>query len=269
MSKPNLSGKVVIITGSSKGIGKATALEFLQAGASVTLNGRSPQPLEATAQEFRQAGYADAILPIAGDVSQAEFCESLIQQTLSHWGRIDILINNAGMGFRGRMEETSPQVFRDVVDSNLMSAAYCTLAALPEIRRSKGSILFISSLSGIRGLPNNGPYCAAKMALTALAETLRIELHGTGVHIGLHMVGITDYDEDKRVIQADGQLIPIRRRSHHTRQQVARIILRSLRRRRFKVVYTPLGKLNACFQRFFPGFVEWLLIKSANAELYK
>lgn len=261
------SGKVVVITGSSKGIGKATALEFLKAGASVVLNGRSPESLEKTAAEFRQAGYD--VWPVACDVSRYEDCAALIQQTIARYGRVDMLINNAGAGFRGLIENTSPEAFSAVIDSNLMSAVYCTQAGLPEIRKNKGSIVFISSLSGIRGLPNNGPYCVAKMGLTAFAETLRIELHGTGVHIGLLLVGITDYDEDKTVINADGSMIPISRRSHHTREQVAKIVLRSVRRRQFKVVFTLLGKLQAFFQWLSPAFVEWILVRSSKSELYK
>ncbi len=260
-------GKIVLITGSSKGIGKATALEFLKAGAKVVLNGRSPEPLEKTANAFREGGYE--VLALAGDVSDNEFCQTLVKESIAHFGRIDILINNAGGGFRGLVEETSPQVFRQVVDSNLMSAVYCTQAALPEIKKNKGSIVFISSLSGIRGLPQNGPYCVAKMGLTALAETLHIELHGTGVHIGLLMVGFTDYDEDKVVTYADGSMKPISRGSHHTREQVARIILNSIRRRRFKVVFTLLGKLQAFFQRFSPRSVDWILIRSTKSSLYQ
>ncbi|MCF1751217.1 SDR family oxidoreductase [Mariniradius sediminis] len=258
------SGKVVLITGSSRGIGKVTALRFLKAGAKVVLNGRSFESLNETQMEFRQLGFDP--LASVGDVNDPEFCNALVQRTVSHFGRLDILINNAGGGFRGRVDETSPRIFQEVVNANLMSAGYCTHAALPEIKKTKGSIVFISSLAGIRGLPNNGPYCVAKMGLTAFAETLRLELNNTGVHIGILYVGFTDYDEKKRIINADGTLVPISRRSHHTREQVAEIILQTIRKRKRIVYLTLPGKLLVFLNRFFPGLLEWILARSTKSK---
>ncbi len=262
----SLAGKVAVITGSDRGIGKATALEFLKAGAQVTINGLTTESVEKTAAEFRELGFE--VFHVVGDISKYPYYEDLIQKTKAHYGKVDILINNAGMGFRGLLENTSHQVFDAVIDSNLKSAVHCTLAALEEIKRNKGSIVFISSLSGIRGIPYSGPYCVAKMGLTALAETLRMELHGSGVHIGLLYVGITDYDADKRVIAADGAMIPITRGHHHTREQVARIVLNCVRRRRFKLVLTWLGKLQAFFQRTSPAVLKWVLLRANHSGLY-
>ena len=212
------------------------------------------------------AGYD--VLQLAGDVSDYQFCEAMVEQTIGHFGRLDILVNNAGGGFRGDFENTDPEVFKKVIDANLMTSIYCTRAAMALIKEARGSIIFISSLSGIRGLPANGPYCIAKMGLTALAETLKLELHGLGVHIGLVMVGLTDFDEEKRVVGADGTLIPISRKSHQTREQVAKIVIRIIRKRKFRVVLTPLGKLNYFLQKISPSLVEWILIKSASTEAY-
>lgn len=260
-------GKVVVISGSSRGIGKVTALRFLKEGAKVVLNGRSVESLNETEMEFRQPGFD--LLAIAGDVNDPEFCNVLIQRTVSHFGRLDILVNNAGGGFRGGLDETTPLVFREVIDSNLMSAVYCTLAALPEIKKSKGSIVFVSSLAGIRGLPKNGPYCVAKMGLTAFAETLRLELYNTGVHIGILYVGFTEYDAKKRVTNADGTLVPISRRSHHTREQVASIILNAIRKRRGLVYLTLPGKLLVFLNRFFPRLLEWILVRTTKSTFIK
>jgi NAD(P)-dependent dehydrogenase (short-subunit alcohol dehydrogenase family) len=259
--------KVVLVTGSSKGIGRATAARLLAAGAMVVINGRNEEQLKQTAHDLGAGGHQ--VLAIAGDVSDASFCQAMMAQVVHHFGRLDILINNAGGGFRGRLEDTSPLVIRQVIDANLMSALYCTQAALPLIKASGGSIILVSSLSAIRGLPNNGPYCVAKMGLTALADTLRVELHGTGVHVGLLLVGITDYDDQKRVLDAQGNLIPIARNSHHTRDQVAALILKSVVCRQKLVTFTLLGKIQAFFHRFFPGLLEWVLIRTANADLYR
>jgi NAD(P)-dependent dehydrogenase (short-subunit alcohol dehydrogenase family) len=258
--------KVVIVTGSSQGIGKATALEFLRAGARVVINGRNPEKLAKTLEEFEVENYHP--LAVQGDMAENSACRDLVLKAIAHFGRIDILVNNAGGGFRGRIDETSPEVFGKVIDSNLTSAVNSTLAVLPEIKRNKGSIVFISSLSGIRGMPKNGPYCVAKMGLTAFAQTLKLELHDHGVHAGLIMIGWTDFDAEKRVISADGSLIPINRKSSQTRQQVARIILRTIRKRKFKVVLTFPGKTLAFFDRFCPAVMDWVIIRSERTEKY-
>lgn len=260
------SEKVVIVTGSSQGIGKATALEFLKEGSNVVLNGRNPEKLDKTMKEFTSLGYNPLAVP--GDLSNAEACKGLIASALEHFGRIDILVNNAGGGFRGRMDETSSEVVKSVIDSNLMSAIFCTEAAISEIKKNRGSIVFISSLSGIRGMPKNGPYCIAKMGLTALAQTMRLELSGTGVHIGIIYVGWTDFDENKRVTNADGSLIPITRKSKQTREQVAKIILRTIRRRKFKVILTFPGKALAFFDKICPPLIDWVMKRSEKTQKY-
>lgn len=259
--------KVVVVTGSSKGIGKVTALEFLKAGARVVINGRDKVMLEKTRSEFEGMGF----MPFAvnGDMTEYDDCMNLIRETMDKFGRIDILVNNAGGGFRGTVEETKPEVFTKVIGTNLMSAVFCTKAAMEFIKAAKGSIVFISSLAGIRGLPSNGPYCIAKMGLTAFAQTLKLELFGSGVHIGIIMVGLTDFDENKRVVTADGSLIGISRQSHQTRAQVAKKILWTIKMRRYKVILTPLGKLNAFFEKFSPSLVEWIIrISGRRAKEY-
>ena len=264
--RTSIRNKVVVITGSSKGIGKAIALEFSKAGAQVILNGRNPEKLHRTVLEFNELGYEP--LEIQGDMSNYCECEKLMHSTLKHYGRIDILINNAGGGFRGKIEDTAPNVFKKVLDSNLMTAIYATRAALNILKKSKGSIIFVSSLAGIRGLPENGPYCIAKMGLTALAQTLKLELCETGVHVGIAMVGLTDYDKDKQVISADGSMIPIRRKSDQTREQVAQKILDMAKKRKYLVILTFLGKLNYLLQRISPHTVSWIIRKSSKSNKY-
>ena len=165
--------KVIIITGSSMGIGKTMARMMAEAGAQIVLNGRNKQRLNDTQQSFREQGFE--MLAVSGDVSKVEDCQQLIEATLKAHGRIDALINNAGISTEGTVMELDPEVFRKVMEVNVLGSVYPTQAALSHLRQSKGSVIFIGSVAGIRGLPRYAPYSASKMALTALAESLKLK----------------------------------------------------------------------------------------------
>lgn len=266
MKRKEFKDKVVIITGSSKGIGRTTAYEFLKLGAKVVINGRNSEKLEETKKTFIEQGYG--LIAISGDVSNFNFCKDLIDKTIQEYGQIDYLINNAGLPMRGRFDELNETVIDQVIKSNLFSAAYCTKVALPYIKESKGSIVFISSLAGIRGLPNSSIYCASKMALKGLAQSLKIELAGTGIHIAIIEVGLTENDTDKRIIGKDGKTQPVKGGKHHTQLDVANAIIRSIYRKQFIKTLTFAGKLLRIVQWISPGFVHFLLSKTQKSSLY-
>jgi len=255
----SLSGKITIVTGSTHGIGKEIALAFLRAGAVVVINGRNTDSLKCAEKEFNDQGYK--VLTVQGDVSSYNDCVNIVEACIARYGKIDILINNAGIGFRGAFDQTYPEVLKKVIDCNLMSAVFMTRACINEIKKNKGSIIFISSYSGLRGFPLNAPYCIAKMGLTALHQTLQIELSGTGVHIGIAMVGLTDYDEQKRVLTTDGTLIQIKRKSHHTRKQVAGIILQMVsEKKKVKILHTT-RQSNSVYESIFPFVFKFIGVK--------
>ena len=253
--------KVVIITGSNLGIGKSTAIELARQGAKVVLNGRSLDRLTTTKEQIEKLNAP--VLAVQADVTSYSGCIELMKKTIARFGKIDILINNAGVSMRGNFEEVEPEVFKQVMEVNYLGAVNATKAALPYLKESNGRIMFISSVAGIRGLQSISAYCSAKMALTALAESLKIELHGTGITIGITYVGYTQNDPVKRTIAADGSLIPIEARSEknaQTTDEVALAILKNIRKRRFKTVLTSLGKLNAFANKLFPRLVDRMLI---------
>ena len=254
------------------GIGKAVAFELCKAGANVVLNGRNPERLEKTYQEFLQAGYA--VAAVQGDVTRISDCDALIQKALNAFGQIDFLITNAGVSMRERFENLEPEIFSQVIVSNINGSAFPALRALPHIKKTKGSIVFISSAAGMIGLPTASAYSAGKMALTALAQSLKIEMATSGVHIGIVHVGFTKNDDAKRVLNATGELVPVAERPAYlqqTQEQVAKSILSTIRNRRFKVVLTLVGKLNAFMVRFFPGIVISLVTNSQKRmeKMYK
>jgi len=257
MKRNGLSGRVAIVTGSSRGIGRETARLLASSGAAVVLNGRNPERLEETRWKFEAEGYK--VLAVQGDVTSPEDCRRLIEETARTFGRIDILVNNAGTIMRGRFEEVMPEVFRKVVEGNLLGPAFTSYYALPFLKETRGSLFFISSVAGLRGLPKASPYSAAKMGLTALAESLKIELSGSGVHVGVIHVGFTENDPDKRVLTGDGSLIPVDTPFRKPQEKTAQDIMRCIRKRRYRTVLTPLGKLTRVGLWAAPHFVGLLL----------
>jgi len=268
----NFTGKVAIITGSSMGIGKATAFLMAQHSVKIVLNGRDEEKLQRVKTEMLSKGYE--VIAVRGDITLTEDCERLIKTTIDTYGRIDILINNAGISMRGNFETLDMSVFKKVIDTNILGALYPTKYAIPHIKASKGSVVFISSVAGIRGLPGISVYCSAKMALTAIAESLKVELNGIGVHIGIVYVGFTQNEADKKTMDADGKLIPIEDRSNkkaNTTEQVAKEIFKNIRKRRFKTIISFLGKMNEFTNKLLPRLTDKILVRSTKSakDMYK
>lgn len=257
MLPTQFSGKTVLITGSGSGIGKATARAFCEAGASVMLNGRNAEKLERACAEFREQGF-DARYFVA-DVQEYEQCRRLVQETLDRFGRLDTLVANASLSMRAEFAQMDPVVFRQVLDSNILSPAYTAHAAIPALRKTGGNVIFIGSLSGLIGLPTGSAYSAGKMALTALAQSLRLELHKDGVHVGIAYVGFTRNDPEKRVFDAEGKLVPVAERSgwmQQTQEQVANAVVRLAARRGKRVILSPLGKILYVLNAVSPSLAE-------------
>jgi NAD(P)-dependent dehydrogenase (short-subunit alcohol dehydrogenase family) len=251
---------VVIITGSSRGIGRATASAFAEEGAVVVLNGRNRERLEETRKGLEQKGHR--VFAVPGDVTSHEQCSRIVEETVRAFGRIDVLINNAGIIMRGAFEDIQPSVFQRVVQINLLGSVYPSMAALPFLRETRGSLVFISSIAGLRGFPMSSPYSAAKMALTALAESLKVELHGSGVHVGVVYVSFTENDPDKTVLAADGSTTTVAPSLQVPQWRTARGIMNNVSKRRFRTLLTPIGKLAGFIQWAFPRFGDRLLVFS-------
>lgn len=261
--KYRVNGKVVVITGSSKGIGKSLANLLGRHKAKLVINGRDKVMLLATQKELKNLGYE--VIHFSGDVSQESDCRNLVAETLQHFGRIDILINNAGVSMRGITEQLSPEVISAVFKINAIAPVMLTQMVLPHIRQTKGSIVFISSLAGLRGLPFIGVYCAAKMALTAIVESLQIENHSSGIHVGVVHVGYTEIERGKTAIGADGKPVSLQERKGFftaTTEQVARKIVQSILIRKKRTIIGAPGKLYSFLVRYFPGLVEWIVRRS-------
>lgn len=245
------------------GIGKATAKELGNKGARLVINGRTESRLLSAQQELAALGYE--VLAVTADISTYEGAQTLIEEAVKRYGQIDILINNAGMSSRGYFEELAPQVLEQMMSINFLGCLYPTKAALSYLQKTEGSIVFISSVAGIRGLPETSIYCASKMALTSMAESLRVELSDANIHVGIVYVGITANDPGKKVINKDGSHLILQDREHRktqTPQEVAKAITKLIEKRRFKKILSTLGKINAIANVLFPRLVDKILIRS-------
>lgn len=262
------SGKVAIITGSSRGIGKAIAHELAQQGALIVLNGRNSERLNEAESLIKTVH--DNVVAVCSDVSTVDGCQILINSAIETFGRIDILVNNVGVSMRGNVADLNPEVFKTVFESNVLGTVYPTIPAIPHLRETKGSIIFISSLAGIRGLPGLSAYSSSKMALRAIAESIRIEEAKNNIHVGIIFVGITDIEHNKETVGPDGQMRVLESRKGkkvQTTEEVAKAVVKNISGRRFSSVLTPLGKLNAFLQSRYPWLVEKIII--ANIKKFE
>ncbi len=246
--------KVVLITGASMGIGKDLASQVLQYGGKVTITGRNEQRLLAAQEEFQ--AYSEKLLIHKGNVANYENVVGLIEKIILHFGRLDVLINNAGMSTDfGELETITDKVVDEIIDTNVKGALFPTMAAIPKLIETKGSVIFISSAAAFQGVPAYSLYSLSKMALTALAQSLRIENRKTGVFVGIAYVGFTENDAGKRTLSHDGKLekVPVRNKLiTRPRSLTAKIILNQIANRRPRVYHSIFGKLLFFLSKFTP-----------------
>lgn len=174
--------RVIAITGASAGIGRATAIRLARDGAAVAICARRADRLEAVAAEIAAAGGTP--LAITADVTRAEDMQALVARTVERFGRLDVMLCNAGFGIAGAIDDITPEQMQQLMDVNYMGTFLAARAALPVFRRQgSGHIIMVSSIAGKRGVPYMGAYSATKFAQAGLAECMRSELAGTNIDV--------------------------------------------------------------------------------------
>lgn len=260
MKTDYLKNKIALVSGSSMGIGKAIALELAEHGAKVVLNGQDAEKLHDTKNEFLNKGYE--VTSVIANIRKPGQCKSLITKTLKTYGRLDILVNNAGMSSRGSIERMADTNFTILSETNYTGAAHLSKYAIPYLKDTKGHIIFINSAGGFRGMPFNSAYSASKIAQAALADALRIELWDYGIHVGVAFVGFTQNDPKKKILDVDGSLIYLPKRTNlnlATPRSVAKRILWMIKKRKDRITLTRLGHLANFIIRYLPGLSDLLL----------
>lgn len=252
------ANKVVIITGGSSGIGKALAEAAVAGGAMVGVCGRDLEKLKAVFNPDER------LLCVKADVSNELDCKAFIETVLNKWGKIDILINNAGISMRALFEETELSVIKNLMDINFWGTVYCTKYALSAIRKQKGVIAGVSSIAGYRGLPCRTGYSASKFAMQGFLESLRTELLQTGVHVMWVCPGFIASNIRNVALGADGKAqgeTPMDESKLMSAEQCAGIILNGIEKRKRTLVMTGQGKLTVWLNKLFPAFADNMVYK--------
>jgi short-subunit dehydrogenase len=264
----NFKNKVVLITGASSGIGKACAIELAKRGANLVLAARQYVTLcELTAdleKEFKIKAIA-----VQTDVSLEEDCKLLIKQALATFGKIDILINNAGLSMRALFNDLDLAVLKNLMDVNFWGTVYCTKYALPEILKTRGTIVGVSSIAGYRGLPGRTGYSASKFAMNGFMEALRTELLKTGVHVMVACPGFTASNIRVSALAQDGQAhgeTSMEEGKMMTAEAVAESIINGIAAGKRTLVMTGQGKLTVWLNKLLPALADKLVFNHFTKE---
>ena len=252
--------KVVLITGSTQGIGKRTAWRMAEQGAIIIINSRSSEKVEKTVAEFIDHGFS--VLGISGDVSDYQFCEAMRNQIISRYGRIDILICNAAIAVEGTIADSSAKAIEFATRINVHGSIYPAIALMDNLSDTKGSVIFLSSIAGIVGLPGFAMYSCTKKAILAVAESMKNELVDNGVFIGVCLPDFTENEDTKQMMTANGELKTIAKRKGIktvSLDQTAKCIIQQLKTKRF-IYFTSLkGRFMYYLYRFFPNLLLFVL----------
>jgi short-subunit dehydrogenase len=262
-----MKDKVVIITGGSSGIGEALAEVFGKNGSKILITGRNKSDLDKAVAVLSQKGIT--VVGVVADASIEQENKKMADEALKHFGKIDILINNAGITMRALFEELDLTVIKKVMDINFYGVLYATQACLPEIIRNKGSVIGISSIAGFRGLPGRIGYSASKFALNGFLEVLRTEMLYRGVHVLTACPGFTSSNIRNKALTKDGSVqgeSPRDEDKMMTAEECATHIYKATLKRKNFLILTTQGKLAVWLNKLFPSLADKLVYKAMAKE---
>jgi short-subunit dehydrogenase len=255
-----VSGKVVVITGASMGIGEAIAKLFADEGASIVLLSRDAARAEAARSRI---GHTDRTLALSCDVRNREEIDRVVSLTLHHFQRIDIWINNAGHGLMDTVANVDMTACRETFDTNFFGTVACMQAALAVMKRQgSGSIINISSVAGHLPLPFHAVYSATKFAMNAFGKAANVELHGSGIHVTTVCPGYVRTDFAANAIKgAEAKTVRPAAVRGISAERVARAVLRGYLKRKREVVVPWTMHLPIKVYQLFPGIVERVMVR--------
>lgn len=261
-----MQNKVVVITGASSGIGKALAEKYASEGWNLSLAARRIDLLHEIEKKYPERNF----LLVKTDVTVEADCKNLIDSTIEKFGRIDVLINNAGISMRAVLENVELQVIRRVMDVNFWGTVYCTKFALPHLLASKGSLVGVISVGGYVGLPGRSGYSASKFAVRGFLDSVRIENRRSGLHVLIAAPGFTTSDIRKNALLANGSLQGATPRDENkmmSAEKCAWYIYRSVKWRRRKLILTFIqGKATVLVAKLWADLVDGFIYRTFAKE---
>jgi dehydrogenase/reductase SDR family protein 7B len=263
-----MKGKVVIITGASSGIGKALSQKLAEMGAKVVLAARNVEEINNISEILNGKSYDTISLKV--DVTIEEDCKELISKAIEKYGKIDVLINNAGISMRAVFEDVDLKVIHQLMNVNFWGSVYCTKYALPYILNTKGSIVGVSSIAGFKGLPGRTGYSASKFALQGFLEVLRIENLKKGLHVLIACPGFTATNIRKTALNKVGIQqgeTPRDEDKMMTAEEVAIRIIKGIEKRKRTIIMSGDGILTVFLNKFFPALVDKLVFNHMAKEV--
>lgn len=256
-----MQNKVVIITGASSGIGKALAERYASEGWDLVLGARRIERL----QELKSRLKNVEVLPVKTDVTQEVDCKYLIDSAIRKFGKIDVLINNAGISMRASVEDVETDVLRKLMEVNFWGTVYCTRFALPYLLAQKGSLVGVISVGGYIGLPGRTGYSASKFAVRGFLDTVRIEYLKAGLHVLVAAPGFTASEIRLTALTSDGNQqgeTPRNENRMMSAEDCAKIIFRSVKRRKRKIIITFWdGKVIVLVAKLWAYIIDQVLYK--------
>lgn len=260
-----MENKVVVITGASSGIGKALAFEFARKKAKLVLAARRLDLLE----DLKKQLHTEVVIKQT-DVSSEDDCRALIDYAVSSFGRIDVLLNNAGISMRANFEDVDLSVLHKLMDVNFWGTVYCSKYALPYLLKTKGSLVGIISIAGFVGLPGRTGYAASKFAIRGFLDTVRIENLKNGLHVLVAAPGFTSSEVRKSALTASGTNqgeTPRNEEKMMSAEECAKHIVTAIKKRKRQLVLTLVeGKLTVLLGKFAPTLLDKLTFKHMAKE---
>lgn len=262
-----MKDRVVLITGGTSGIGLALAIRIGKAGGRIAFTSRDAARCNSIEEKLQQSGIE--AMGIVADAASENDQYRAVAETVNRFGRIDVLINNAGISMRALFRELDLNVFRRVMDINFYGTVYACKAALPWIIKSQGSIVGISSVAGFKGLPGRTGYSASKFAMEGFLEALEGELLKKKIHVLIACPGFTATSIRENALTRDGsqqQESPREEAKMMQPEEVAEAIVLAIQKRKRRIVLSREGKLSFWLNKFFPGFVLHKVYEKLAAE---
>lgn len=258
------TGKTVLITGASEGIGRALALTLAAAGADLVLAARSMARLQEAAAACAALGAQVEV--VATDVAQAQDCSNCVARAVARFGRLDVLVNNAGITMWARFDEIRDfAVYERLLAVNVLGTVRMTAAALPHLKASRGLLVAVASIAGLTGVPERTGYAASKHALVGFFESLRIELRGSGVDVTIIAPDFVVSQIHRRAIGADGLPLgntPMDEDRIMTAEKCATLIAGAIRRRQRLLITSVRGRFVRWARLVVPGLVDSLAARA-------